>query len=291
MSISLFYKNLTIIDYAYFDKERGVTGDSLIANVELVGMPDQEGIIFDFSKAKKAVKNIIDDICDHRFVLPEGLAQKNGESFQLEFSFGADNKSLFYSGPLEALCEIPNSSISKNNISSFLEKAILEKMPPNIDAVKIHLEEQYIPKNKAFYHYTHGLRDHFGNCQRLFHGHKNVVDVLVNGKERPDLEAWISQELVKGSIHFCFSENVTNIPNIPTGICSEHELIEIQYKSSQGQFKACLPGSMVYVMDTETTVENISLHLAKVIQNRIGSEERVELVAYEGIAKGAISRL
>ena len=71
MNITLFYKHVTVLDYAYLDDHKGVVGDSLIVNVEFIGHTDEEGVVYDFSLAKNKVKEIIDRDCDHRLVVPK----------------------------------------------------------------------------------------------------------------------------------------------------------------------------------------------------------------------------
>ena len=55
MDVSLFYKNATVFDFAYFDEFRGFVGNSLIVNVRFIGERNEEGILYYFSHAKKKV--------------------------------------------------------------------------------------------------------------------------------------------------------------------------------------------------------------------------------------------
>ncbi len=300
MKISLFYRNVTVLDYAYLDNDLGVVGDSLKVNVEFVGHTDKEGIVYDFSHAKRKVKEIIDRDCDHRLLIPQGIAEKTrDERIQLRFSYGLKDELVKYDCPEQGICEIPYAYVSKANIQSFLEVLVLKEMPKTVDAVKIELIEEELPLDKVRFHYTHGLKEHYGNCQRLFHGHQNTVDIEVNGVRNFEYERFLAEELFKGNVHFCKWDNVVNKDDIikacgekrPEGRYFELPQVEVEYQASQGFFKGDLPGRAIYFLQEESTVENLSMHFAKLIKARVKETDIVTVNAYEGIAKGARATL
>ena len=172
-------------------------------------------------------------------------------------------------------------------------------MPSTIDSLKIELVPEKQPKSKKFFHYTHGLKEHYGNCQRLFHGHRNTVDVKINGESSPEHEVFLAQELFKSNIHFCKWENVANQEDIikacgekkPQGRYLELPPVKIEYQASQGFFRAELPGRTLYFLQEESTVENLSMHFARLIKKKVKETDIVAVRAYEGIAKGALTTL
>ena len=107
--ISLFYHNVTVLDYAYLDEHLGLVGDSVKVNVEFLGHTDSQGIIYDFGHAKKKVKEIIDEHCDHRLVAPKHLVQKGPmpQQISLQYSYGLEGETLKYECPEEAVFQIP----------------------------------------------------------------------------------------------------------------------------------------------------------------------------------------
>jgi 6-pyruvoyl-tetrahydropterin synthase len=299
MKISLFYKNVTVLDYAYLDDHKGVVGDALKVHVEFIGKTDKEGVVYDFSYAKKKVKEIIDRDCDHRLVIPSGLMSVAGEQASFNFSYGLNEESVEYRCPREGICELPSRHVSKSTIQTYLEDIILKEMPDTVDAVKITLEDEVLPEGKAVFHYSHGLKEHYGNCQRLFHGHKNTVDVYVNNINEPELEHYLATNLFKGSIHFCKWENVVNKEEIleiigegeTLGLYSNIPFVEISYTSQQGMFYGKVSGRSVFFMEQESTVENLSMLFARLVKEHVDSADIVRVHAYEGVAKGAITTI
>lgn len=101
MSLCLFYKNLTVLDFAYFDADQGVMGESYWVDVRLYGRQNSESMIFDFSEVKKAIKGHIDAICDHRFVVSwirwSRAPHHNGASLKI---MAKSKKSSFIKLPL-----------------------------------------------------------------------------------------------------------------------------------------------------------------------------------------------
>jgi 6-pyruvoyl-tetrahydropterin synthase len=299
MKVSLFYKHVTVLDYAYLDHHLGLVGDALIVDMELVGDLDKEGVVFDFSYAKKKVKEIIDRDCDHRLCIPRNLMTADGnDNIALSFKYGQAEEVLHYTSPREGVCEIPSDYVTKDSIKTYLENTIIDELPKNIVSVKLTLREEELPEDKPTFHYTHGLKEHYGNCQRLFHGHRNTVDVFVNGKRREDFEQWLAKDLFKNNVHFCKWENVVNKSEVekitgqnPSGRFDELPMVEIEYTSAQGTFNGKLPGRAVYFLDTETTVELLSIHFAKLVKEKVGESDIVTVHAYEGIAKGSTTTL
>ena len=214
------------------------------------------------------------------------------------YTYGFDEKFLTYDSPAEGVVEIPYRNVSYENLQSYLETIIMEQMPKNISNVRIELEEEPL-QGKACFHYTHGLKDHYGNCQRLYHGHRNTIEVFINGQQSEGLEEYLANDVFKGNIHFCYFENVVNKEEIikltendfPEGVFPHIPRVEIAYKSSQGLFKGSLPGNEIYLLQTESTVENLSIHFAKHVKQLVNEGDKVQVKAYEGIGKGALTTI
>lgn len=296
MKISLFYDHVTVLDYAFLDEHRGPVGHAQVVDVEFIGETDDEGVVFDFSLAKKKVKEIIDRDCDHRFVVPAGLVQTKDGRSTFKYAYGYSDNVMEYWGPDVGFCEIPFSQVSDHTLLTYLETQVMKEMPETVKAVRLKFRsEEPTDKEQSFFNYTHGLKDHYGNCQRLIHGHRSTVKVFINGQRNFKEESFLANELFSNNIHFCFWENVVNKEELienegasPEGRIENTPIVHIKYESSQGVFEAKLPSEAVYLMPMETTVENLSIHFSQVIKRKY-PKSTISVHAFEGIAKGAIS--
>jgi 6-pyruvoyl-tetrahydropterin synthase len=249
MKISLFYDHVTVLDYAYLDYHRGLVGDAVVVNVEFIGRTDDDGVVFDFSRAKKKVKEIIDRDCDHRLVIPKNIANYNDDQFTLQFKYGLNDEVIEYKGPAQALCELPYAHVSKQNLIAHLEQLVLEEMPETVEAVKLDFISEELTEKDTFFNYTHGLKKHYGNCQRLMHGHRSALKILINGQRDYAMEKDFAENIFAGNIHFCTWENVVNQDEIkdiaklelPVGRFAEVPSVHIKYDGNQGTFEGKLP--------------------------------------------------
>lgn len=280
--LKLFSRQLTALDYAFFGRQGGPVGDSLWVSATLAGTADEESMIYDFSPFKKRVKSLVDELCDHKLLAPKScLTEESGDSVHMQAECAAGK--IEYSAPKVAVC-LMDGEVNPDSIRSFLEREILKRLPGNVSGLSIELEKESIPEDEACYHYTHGLRQHRGNCQRLLHGHRSRIYVLQDDNRSPEIEREISE--MWRDIHLSALENITDKSRVEPGKRQTHlEQVEISYRSGQGEFRLRMPGSLIYVMEEETTVENIARHLAEVIAKK--HPGKIEVVAFEGIDKGA----
>ncbi len=278
MSLRLFYDNVTVIDYAYLDQQQGVVGGSLIVDIELEGEVNTEGVIFDFSQAKKRIKQIIDLNIDHRLLVPQ--REKNLTLQQtknnIELSFRSEQGEIVYSAPLEGVVILEVEKLSLDVLARFIEKLLLGEMPVEVKQVQVGLRVES-GEVQNFLYYSHGLKQHDGNCQRLLHGHRSKLEVLKEGTRCVKLERWLRDDLFKRIVHFAFKKNI---------LVESTKKIEIGYTAGQGEFFCALPSKLVHILPMETTVENLSHYFYQCLQEEYG-EQKIEVIAFEGIGKGA----
>lgn len=275
----LFVDNLTVIDFSYLDYTRGVVGESWIVDIELIGGLDDQGMVFDFGKVKKQIKQFIDDEIDHRLLVPidsfECHIEPVGNRLNIEFPLKQGGL-IAYQSPQDAVLLVEASVIDSESIAIDLQQRIKALLPNNVTGVEVRLRNEVI--NGAFYHYTHGLQKHLGQCQRIAHGHRSGIEIEINGVRSAELEAHWADRLKDSYI-------ATN-----AHITSEFDRngiahTSMAYRAQQGDFAISLPSEKVFIMSIESTVENI----AQILADTISKENKIDVTvkAYEGPDKGA----
>ncbi|QRV23869.1 6-carboxytetrahydropterin synthase [Marinomonas foliarum] len=286
--MKLFVKNLTHVDFSYFDATRGLLGESWQTDIVLTGKLNDESMICDFSIVKKQIKKWLDDHIDHMLAIP---AEHSGSaitplandrvSFHFDHSkeISSDKRVFQCDAPTQAICVLPMTEITPEAVAKWVESQILNLLPAELEAVSVRFSPEHI--TGAQYQYSHGLKKHAGNCQRIAHGHRSTVEIYADGARNATIEhdwakRWediylgtqedlISQATENGVSYHCFS-----------------------YTSQQGLFELKIDSNQVYMLDCDTTVESLSAHIADVLAEE-NPGVHIEAHGFEGIGKGAIS--
>ncbi len=274
----LFVDNLTVIDCSVLDPKRGLIGASWSVSIELGGRLDKQSMVFDFAKVKKSVKQWIDQEVDHKLLVPteyEGLAltQTNSDT-RLEFR-SASGELIRHASPTDALCLISAEHISLKYLREYIAKQLAQILPSNVDDIKIRLETE--SGSGPYYTYSHGLKKHDGNCQRIAHGHRSKIQVWKNKLRNRKLEKSIAQRWQ--DIYIGTSEDVSKLAG---------GQMRFDYQTEQGKFSLTLPEERVHLMDADTTVECIAEHLLLLLEQEM-PRAKFKVKAFEGIGKGAIA--
>ena len=270
----LFVDEITTIDFSYLHSNRGLVGETWLVDTQLHGDLDKKGFVFDFSKCKKTIKSFIDDFVDHKLVVPTLIPGLTIETNHQTINLNHENvKSIFYQCPKEALCLVELLEITSKSLAPLLEKELTKVMPNNVTAVKLTLRKEKI--DTSYYHYSHGLKKHDGNCQRMAHGHRSKIEIWENGKHSEKWMHYWSQ---------CFKD--IYIGDLEDKISEDEHNLHFKYSSSQGDFEIRLPKDSCYLMEGETTVEHIAEHIAKKTK-ALCPHSSIKVRAYEGYKKGA----
>ena len=283
--MKLFVKNLTHVDLSYFCPVRGVLGESWQADIVLTGKLNDESMVCDFSIVKKMIKQWLDTHIDHKLAVPanhESSAIKTLDDGRSSFSFEHQNGQRFAcTAPEQAFAQLPVDEITADNAAKWVEEQILDLLPAELEAVSVHFHPEH--SNEAQYQYSHGLKKHDGNCQRIVHGHRSVIEIYRNGERDRTLDQdWSARW---NDIYLGTQEDLIGIID-EDGQRYHH----FSYAASQGLFELIIRSDQVYMLDCDSTVESLSSHVAQQLAKE-NPGDTIEVHAFEGIGKGAISEL
>lgn len=137
-----------------------------------------------------------------------------------------------------------------------------------------------------FYHYTHGLKKHDGNCQRIAHGHRSKIDIYRNGKRCAASEQYWAERW--SDIYIASSDDRMDANDLLMSYQPESSKYTcFAYEASQGWFEIVLPNSQCEIIETDSTVECLAQFIFEQEQTKQPCKS-LKVVAYEGVGKGAM---
>jgi 6-pyruvoyl-tetrahydropterin synthase len=279
---TLFVNRLTVIDASLLDPDRGLLGQSWLLDVEIEGTLDHQGMVLDFAEVKKRIKSLIDLEFDHRLLVPHGYpgcsATLNDGRCHIHFEL-TNGQTIAHQSPASACTLLEAELVNGETLSAAIGARLKPALPANINRIRLHLHREEIAG--ASYQYSHGLKLHQGNCQRIAHGHRSRILIYRDGVRAPQLEAeWAARWR---DIYLASSEDLLREFGQ-----REVRYLQFGYQAEQGWFELTLPRHSCRIIDRETTVENLAHHIRTTLEKENpGAMFRV--VAFEGVEKGAIS--
>ncbi|MCH8543803.1 MAG: 6-carboxytetrahydropterin synthase [Alcanivorax sp.] len=279
---TLFVDNLTVLDFSYLHAKRGMVGESWIVDLELTGDLDGMGMVLDFGRIKKAVKEALDAEIDHKLVIPQDsdclTRLPDEDQVNVEWLYHAGV--IRMKAPLCSSAFIPGTEVTKSAVTLHLMSLLYRILPENVSELVLTLREEDAGTAPS-YHYSHGLKKHDGNCQRIAHGHRSQIQIFENGRrsrywEKLWADRW--EDIYIGSEEDL--EGTYFIDEVP-----HHRF---RYSAPQGLFELLIPEDHCYLIDTDSTVEHLAAHIAaELADEALGKHFRVR--AFEGVAKGALA--
>ena len=291
--MQLFVNDLTVIDFSYCCSARGIVGESWIVDVLLDGSLNEMSMVLDFAVVKKQIKAIIDDAVDHKLLLPmldqsicvEVSPKRAGHEF---VNFTSKQGGYYLQSPSCAFAKIDSEQIDIASVTAYLTNIILALLPKNVEGLTLNLRPENI--DGAYYHYTHGLKLHDGNCQRIAHGHRSKIHIYKNGKRSAALEeVW---SLRWQDIYLASEADRMTLKDIElsdtalANLTPDHQLFS--YFAPQGRFDIAVSGNILDVVDCDSTVELLADFIVRQLKQQAPKDE-FKVVAFEGVAKGAIA--
>ncbi len=278
---ALFVNQLSTLDFSYLCPKRGLVGETWLVDVMLGGELDEQGMVFDFGHVKKQVKAMLDSLSDHRLLVPlkaEATSITHNKE-QLLVSFKSSHGIITCSAPSQAVLLVDSEAITPELLTPFLEEAIQQELPDNVTTVELRLYPEDI--GGAYYHYSHGLKKHDGDCQRIAHGHRSQIRVFVDEQRDQALEAWWASQW--RDIYIATKEDL-----VDSFTNNNLEYYRFCYTANQGYFELSLPCMNCYLIDTDSTVELLANHIALCLAEQKPGKT-IQVVAFEGLNKGAIA--
>lgn len=289
--MQLFVNDLTVMDFSYLCPERGMVGESWIVDVILNGDLNEESMVLDFGKVKKQLKYLIDEYIDHKLLVPVehhfSHIEHDEKADTVKVDFNRPNRqSIHLNCPAEAYAFVYSQNVTMPSVRDYLKDVIATHLPENVESIELNLRAEVI--NTPYYHYTHGLKKHDGNCQRIAHGHRSKVVVFENQQESLKWQEYWAKRWC--DIYIGSTEDIVDVSDtvftLPDGDFVQHHVFA--YESSQGRFELAIPKAESELLATDTTVECLAQYMADE-HKRMQSASEFKVMAYEGVGKGAIA--
>jgi 6-pyruvoyl-tetrahydropterin synthase len=277
----LFVEQLTVLDFSRLDRERGLVGESWIVDLELEGELDERSMVLDFGVVKQSAREAVEECADHKLLAPTrcGWLEISESTASKELRIEAPAAGLRLRSPSAAVCMLDMAEVTMPALGSQLESRVAAIMPPNVGAVRVQLREESAPG--AYYHYSHGLKRHAGNCQRIAHGHRSRIEIYTDGRrndhwERHWAERW--RDIYLGSEEDLVVE--TRLGDRPA--------VRLAYSAGQGEFELEIWRERCELVPADTTVECLAAYIAAELK-RMDPDTAFRVRAYEGVQKGAVA--
>ena len=300
--MQLFVNDLTVIDFSYLCVQRGIVGESWIVDVLLDGSLNDENMVLDFGIVKKQIKAIIDDCVDHKLLLPMQesaltVNDSNDNNDHEYVDFNSKRGAYFLQSPTCAFAKITAKKINIASITQHLYDIIMQELPDNVHGLTLTLRPEVI--NSDYYHYSHGLRKHQGNCQRIAHGHRSKIKIYKNEQRDTVLEQQWCQRWQ--DIYIASTEDVITPAEVQLSVDAKKQLNSnnlpdhhyFSYHAPQGRFDIAVPSNVLEIVDCDSTVELLADYIARQLNaaDEITNEDKntYKVIAFEGVAKGAIA--
>ncbi len=290
--MNLFVRDLTVIDMSYLCEQRGIVGESWIVDVSLSGQLNEMSMVLDFGRVKKQIKHLIDEWVDHRLLLPtqlDNLHYRETQPGYAKVDFLRPGKAIHLHCPEQAFCLIDTKHVTPETVTSHLDKLLLEHLPSNVTGLELTLRPENI--DGAYYHYSHGLKKHDGNCQRIAHGHRSPIEILINDQRDPQREQQFAkrwQDIYLATQEDQVSLNELSFAHECQGISDETHF-GFKYQAPQGEFQIAIAKADSEILPTDTTVELLANFIADEVNKTLDEQQSLQVIAYEGVGKGAMA--
>jgi 6-pyruvoyl-tetrahydropterin synthase len=241
-------------------------------------------MIVDFGDIKKEVKDTIDRHFDHKLLLPSSnpecrISQQNGNT-EVNFRL-ASGESILHRSPSIAVNEITAVSVDTDTLAAAIVAELRPALPSNIENLRVWL--RYESSGGSVFHYSHGLRQHAGACQRIAHGHRSRIEIYRDGTRDRQLET----QWAKRWKDIYIGSKTDLLERLTT---AGFTCYRFGYATHEGEFELELPERGCYLIEDDSTIENLAQYVANALKTEHPDTDfRIKI--FEGVNKGAISEV
>ncbi len=286
----LFVDNLTNVDFSYLDPKRGLVGETWLASIVLEGALDEQGMVCDFGIVKKTLRNWLDDTIDHSLVIAKQSSKltlkQNDEVIDVSWSYSHIEDETDYSidctAPSEAITLIDSDIVTPESVATWCIDQLRALLPDTIGNIQLTFTPEHIADHS--YHYSHGLKKHNGNCQRIAHGHRSKILITQNGETSAKWQSYWAKRW--SDIYIGSNEDVVNAQELSFPMLNMQPVYCFKYEASQGMFEMAIAQQVCELIDYDSTVECLAQHILEQTQRQ--TSDSLTVMAFEGVGKGAI---
>jgi 6-pyruvoyl-tetrahydropterin synthase len=275
----LFVDKLTNSDFSYLHPERGLVGETWLSHIELEGQLDEQGMVCDFGIVKLTVRRLLDDLIDHRLLVPaqapQVLVTESEDYTDIVWQL-PNNLRIEHRSPNQCITLLDTDVITPESVARWCEQLLSLELPQLIENVRVSFSVENI--DGPYYHYSHGLKKHEGKCQRIAHGHRSRIQIESDGARDTELEWQWAQRFA--DIYIGTEEDLCAQEPMPN-----HR--RFRYQAPEGDFMLLLPETASYLIASDSTVECIAQHIADCLKSE-SPQHTFRVKAFEGLDKGAV---
>lgn len=285
MQSSIFFNDLTVIDYSVITAEGHLIGGSATLNLEVSGPVDNvEGVVIDFSAGKKQIKELIDGYggFDHKC-----WVNTNDPNVVIEQNITTDQTTVRHqlSGLIIVAEEDAFTWVSDYSGTTDIERFLNGKLSPFVVS-NVALNTSTIPVPRCnteahVFRYVHGLKHSTSyGCKNLVHGHKSYISAVVeDGADFYNRAGYVLSGIAKtldGTI-FAHAEDAGGNGLVYTVGYNTPERGDMHMTFTQ----------KFIVLETQTTVEHLVEYVRARYYDQLKAAGVKELYVSEGLCKGA----
>src|SRR5690606_12316884 len=129
----LFVDNLTNVDFSFLDPQRGLLGETWLANVKLHGELDEQGMVCDFGTVKKLLRHWLDTELDHRLAVPVRSPNitiiEQGEFLDIRWLIGDHGEFLDTRSPKDAIALVDAETLTNDTVAAWCISQLKKLFP------------------------------------------------------------------------------------------------------------------------------------------------------------------